>query len=73
MPVASNSPDEGASSRIEPEILAPIVGNGSLADVGAVDVTERRAPAHDRILDGDCEGVSVIHYWRTQMGDPSRL
>ena len=50
-------------SRIEPEVLAPIVRDGSLADVGALDAPERRAPAHDRNLDGDCEGVSVIHYW----------
>jgi hypothetical protein len=54
---------EGAISRVEPEILAPIVRNGSLADTGTLDATERRAPAHDGILDGDCEGVSVIHYW----------
>jgi len=63
MSVATNSPDEGAISRIEPEVLAPIVRNGSRADVGALDATEPRAAAHDGILDRDCEGVSVIHYW----------
>jgi hypothetical protein len=30
---------------------------------GALSSQERRAPVHDGILSGDCEGVSNIYYW----------
>lgn len=54
---------EGAIARLTPPLLASIVRNGTLADSGNLSATERRAPTHDGIVDGDCEGVAVIHYW----------
>lgn len=54
---------EGAIARLRPTVLASIVRDGTLADSGSLSTTERRAPVHDGIVDGDCEGVSVIHYW----------
>ena len=66
-PVADDSSGvqlcEGAIARAKPPLLASIVRSGTLADSGSLSSTERRAPAHDGIIDGDCEGVSVVHYW----------
>jgi hypothetical protein len=54
---------EGAIARLTPPLLSSIVRNGTLADSGSLNAAERRAPTHDGIVDGDCEGVAVIHYW----------
>jgi hypothetical protein len=54
---------EGAIARLTPPLLASIVRNGTLADGGSLTAAERHAPPHDGIVDGDCEGVAVIHYW----------
>ena len=54
---------EGAIARAKPPLLASVVRNGTLADSGSLSSTERRAPTHDGIIDGDCEGVSIVHYW----------
>lgn len=54
---------EGAIARLTPALLASIVRNGTLADSGSLTAAERHAPTHDGIVDGDCEGVAVIHYW----------
>jgi hypothetical protein len=54
---------EGAISRLTRPLLGSIVRSGMLADRGSLSPTERRAPTHDGIVDGDCEGVAVIHYW----------
>jgi hypothetical protein len=55
---------DGSISQVEASVIEAEVRDGVLAlGDDSLDVEERRAPAHDGILDGDCDGVSIVHYW----------
>ena len=46
--------------------LRPQIAEGSIlaeASVDTLSASERKTPAHDGLGNGDCEGVSNIHYW----------
>jgi len=77
MSIATNSPDEGAISRID---LRSLRRSSAMvrSPTSARSMLPSGAHLHDGIFDGDCEGVSVIHYWTGRRwvilpGDPSRL
>lgn len=54
---------EGGIWLVGAKEMLPLVRNGQRADDGRLDARERRAAIHDGVLDGDCDGLSVIHYW----------
>jgi hypothetical protein len=55
---------DGAIGLVRAAEIADDVEAGALA-IGddSLDLAERRTPPHDGIVDGDCDGVSIVHYW----------
>lgn len=55
---------DGSVSLVEAKDIEAEVRVGTIA-IGddSLDVAERQAPVHDGIVDGDCDGLSIVHYW----------
>jgi hypothetical protein len=55
---------DGSITTVSERDIASQISAGQLAkDEDTLTTAERRAPRHDGIVDGDCDGVSVVHYW----------
>jgi hypothetical protein len=55
---------DGSIARVSGADIASQIGAGQLTTgEDSLTTAERGAPAHDGIVDGDCDGVSVVHYW----------
>ena len=55
----------GAIFTVGADGMRPVVRAGTLSDPddGKLTAEERAASVHDGIGDGDCEGLSLLHYW----------